>query len=107
MTDKEYKVVVKLLVEKLEKCRDEIFEKQAEIERLNNELKITREYLHDANLLESKKKRTEKLNKKEIIEHIKTRKIDKKLAITLISDFLVKTRSEAKEIYEQEFESGI
>lgn len=34
MTDKEYKVVVKLLIEELEKCRDEIFEQQKEIERL-------------------------------------------------------------------------
>ena len=34
MTDKEYKVVVKLLIEELEKCRDEIFAKDVEIERL-------------------------------------------------------------------------
>ena len=34
MTESEYKVVVKLMVEKLEKCKDEIAEKDAEIERL-------------------------------------------------------------------------
>lgn len=34
MTDKEYKVVVKLLIEELEKCRDEIFRQQEEIEML-------------------------------------------------------------------------
>ena len=34
MTESEYKTVVKLMIEKLEQCRDEICEKDAEIDRL-------------------------------------------------------------------------
>lgn len=34
MTESEYKTVVKLMIEKLERCKDEIAEKDAEIERL-------------------------------------------------------------------------
>lgn len=38
MTESEYKTVVKLMIEKLEQCRDEIAEQQAEVERLEKEL---------------------------------------------------------------------
>jgi hypothetical protein len=60
-----------------------------------------------AKTLRRKEKRETKLNKKEIIEHIKIRKIGKKLAITLISDFLVKTKAEAKQIYDEEFGGAV
>lgn len=38
MTESEYKTVVKLMIEKLERCKDEIAEKEVEIERLEKEL---------------------------------------------------------------------
>lgn len=41
---------------------------------------------------------------KEIISVIKRNNHDKKTAITLISDFLVIDKAEAKKIYEEEFE---
>ena len=43
------------------------------------------------------------MNRKEIIWVIKRNNHDKKTAITLISDFLVTTKEEAKKIYEEEF----
>ena len=36
MTESEYKTVVKLMIEKLDRCKDEIAEKDAEIERLKD-----------------------------------------------------------------------
>ena len=38
MTEIEYKIVVKLMIEKLERLKDEIAEKDAEIERLKNNI---------------------------------------------------------------------
>ena len=43
------------------------------------------------------------MNKREVIWRIKSNKIDKKEAITLLSDFLVISKAEAKRIYEEEF----
>ena len=45
------------------------------------------------------------MNRKEIIWVIKRNNHNKKTAITLISDFLVTTKEEAKQIYEEEFEN--
>lgn len=45
------------------------------------------------------------MNRKEVIWLIKRNNHDKKTAITLISDFLVTTKEEAKKIYEEEFEN--
>ena len=45
------------------------------------------------------------MNRKEIVWVIKRNNHDKKTAITLISDFLVTTKEEAKKIYEEEFEN--
>ena len=43
------------------------------------------------------------MNRKEVIWAIKRNNHNKKTAITLISDFLVTTKEEAKQIYEEEF----
>ena len=43
------------------------------------------------------------MNRKEVIWMIKRNNHKKKKAITLISDFLVTTKEEAKQIYEEEF----
>lgn len=43
------------------------------------------------------------MNRKEIVWVIKRNKHRKRTAITLISDFLVITKEEAKKIYEEEF----
>lgn len=45
------------------------------------------------------------MNRKEVIWLIKRNNHKKKTAITLISDFLVTTREEAKKIYAEEFEN--
>ena len=45
------------------------------------------------------------MNRKEVIWVIKRNNHSKKTAITLISDFLVTTKEEAKQIYEEEFEN--
>lgn len=45
------------------------------------------------------------MNRKEVIWLIKRNNHNKKTAITLISDFLVITKEEAKKIYEEEFEN--
>ena len=45
------------------------------------------------------------MNRKEVIWVIKKNNHDKKTAITLISDFLVIDKAEAKKIYEKEFEN--
>ena len=43
------------------------------------------------------------MNRKEVIWLIKRNRNSKREAITLISDFLVTTMEEAKQIYEEEF----
>ena len=43
------------------------------------------------------------MNRKEVVRAIKRNNHNKKTAITLISDFLVTTKEEAKQIYEEEF----
>jgi hypothetical protein len=43
------------------------------------------------------------LSKEEIISLIKRNKVDKSKAIVLIADFLVKSKKEAEEIYNEEF----
>lgn len=45
------------------------------------------------------------MNRKEVIWLIKRNNHKKKTAITLISDFLVIDKKEAKKIYEEEFEN--
>ena len=45
------------------------------------------------------------MNKDEVLSLIKKNKIEKKKAVILISDFLVKSKKEAEEIYKKEFES--
>ena len=45
------------------------------------------------------------MNRKEIIELIRRNKNPKYQAVTLISDFLVKSKEKAIEIYEEEFEN--
>lgn len=45
------------------------------------------------------------MNREEVIWMIKRNNHSKKTAITLISDFLVITKEEAKKIYEEEFEN--
>lgn len=45
------------------------------------------------------------MSRKEVIWMIKRNNHNKKTAITLISDFLVTTKEEAKKIYEEEFEN--
>ena len=45
------------------------------------------------------------MNRKEVIWLIKRNHHKKKTAITLISDFLVIGKKEAKKIYEEEFEN--
>lgn len=47
------------------------------------------------------------MNKEEVFDLIKRKRIEKKRAIVLIADFLVKSKKEAKEIYENEFENQI
>lgn len=44
------------------------------------------------------------MEKKELIARIKRNRNKKREAIVLISDFLVKSREEAKKIYEEEIE---
>ena len=44
------------------------------------------------------------MTKKEILSRIRRGKIEKSKAIILIADFLVKSKQEAREIYENEFE---
>lgn len=43
------------------------------------------------------------MNKDEILSLIKREKIDRRKAIVLISDFLVKSKKEAEEIYNEAF----
>lgn len=43
------------------------------------------------------------MNRKEVIRLIKRNRNTRKEAIILISDFLVTTKEEAKQIYEEEF----
>ena len=47
MTDSEYKVVVKLLIEELERCKDEIFDREAQIDALQEELNTARSLLFE------------------------------------------------------------
>lgn len=44
------------------------------------------------------------MTKQEVLSTIRRNKIEKSKAIILIADFLVKSKKEAKEIYENEFE---
>ena len=45
------------------------------------------------------------MNRQEIIALIRRNKNTKREAIVLIADFLVKTRKEAEQIYQEEFKS--
>ena len=44
------------------------------------------------------------MNKEEVFAIIRRNNMEKSKAVVLISDFLVKTKKEAREIYENEFE---
>lgn len=66
MTESEYKTVVKLMIEKLERYKDEIAEKDAEIDGLNKEVDRLSQIVlcHDGDVADAVKEFAERLHGK-------------------------------------------
>ena len=47
MTNSKYEFIIKLLIEELERCKDEIFDREAQIDMLQEELNTARSLLFE------------------------------------------------------------